>query len=99
MSKEKEENAIEKALKFIEKYQNEHDEVISSGGDTQLSSVELTKKFKGIIHFLEKNKINKNYFFDFLIIGMALKKLEDKKFIEGWLAEDSFNKSNRAFTI
>jgi len=75
---EKQIKIIEKALTFIQKYQDDYDDVLLNGGDTKASLQELDKKFNGIITFLNKNNIDKKIFLDILFIGSATRRLEEE---------------------
>jgi hypothetical protein len=78
MSSRDKKNIIEKALSFIQKYQDEHDDIIFSGGDITESSRLLNKKFFGVLRYLEQNNVDEKFFFNFIMISMAIKKMEDK---------------------
>ena len=78
MSSRDKKNIIEKALSFIQKYQDEYDDIISSGGDITESSRLLNKKFFGVLRYLEQNNVDEKFFFNFIMISMAIKKMEDK---------------------
>jgi hypothetical protein len=75
---EKQVKIIEKALSFIQKYQDDYDDAILNGGDLKASLNELDKKFKGIFKFLHSNNIDKELFIQILFIGIANRRLEEE---------------------
>jgi len=75
---EKQVKIIEKALSFIQKYQDDYDDAILNGGDLKAALNELDKKFKGIFKFLHSNNIDKELFIQILFIGIANRRLEEE---------------------